>query len=86
MFQHLEYPRQALRELVRVTRPDGRIVVFDTDWETLTVDADDIATTRAILQAKCDLLRHGWIGRQLAGLAHGRAGRGHGRADVPDSY
>jgi ubiquinone/menaquinone biosynthesis C-methylase UbiE len=70
MFQHLEDPRQALRELVRVTRSDGRIVVFDTDWETLIVDSDDIATTRTILQAKCDLLRHGWIGRQLVGLMH----------------
>ena len=70
MFQHLEDPRQALCELVRVTRSGGRIVLFDTDWETLIVDAGDIATTRAILQAKCDLLRHGWIGRQLAGLMH----------------
>ena len=70
MFQHLEDPRQALRELVRVTRSGGRIVVFDADWETLIVDADDIATTRAILRTKCDLLRHGWIGRQLAGLMH----------------
>jgi ubiquinone/menaquinone biosynthesis C-methylase UbiE len=71
MFQHLENPRQALRELVRVTRLGGRIVLFDADWETLIVDADDTSTTRAILQTKSDLLRHGWIGRQLAGLMHG---------------
>ncbi|MGO8947747.1 MAG: methyltransferase domain-containing protein [Ktedonobacterales bacterium] len=70
MFQHLEDPRQALHELVRVTRSGGRIVIFDTDWETLTVDADDTTATRAILRTKCNLLRHGWIGRQLAGLMH----------------
>ena len=82
MFQHLEAPPQALRELVRVTWSGGRIVVFDPDWETLIVDADDTTTTRAILQAKCDLLRHGWIGRQLAGLMRG-AGLG-GIAVEPD--
>jgi ubiquinone/menaquinone biosynthesis C-methylase UbiE len=70
MLQHVEDPRRAMGELARVTRPGGRVVIFDTDWETLIVDADDIATTRAILQEKCRLLRHGWIGRRLSGLMH----------------
>jgi ubiquinone/menaquinone biosynthesis C-methylase UbiE len=68
MFQHTRDPLQAMRELARVTRSGGQVAVFDTDWETLIVDAADIATTRAILQAKCAQLRHGWIGRQLTGL------------------
>jgi ubiquinone/menaquinone biosynthesis C-methylase UbiE len=68
MFQHTGDPLQAMRELARVTRPGGQVIVFDTDWETELVDAADVATTRAIIQAHCDSLRHGWIGRQLAGL------------------
>jgi ubiquinone/menaquinone biosynthesis C-methylase UbiE len=68
MLQHVEDPRRAASELARVTRPGGRVVIFDTDWETLIVDADDVTTTRAILQEKCRLIRHGWIGRQLSGL------------------
>ncbi len=68
MFQHLSDPSRAMGELARVTRSGGRVVIYDTDWETLTVDASDVAATRAILRAKCDQLRHGWIGRQLPGL------------------
>jgi ubiquinone/menaquinone biosynthesis C-methylase UbiE len=68
MFQHTADPLRAMRELARVTRSGGQVIVFDTDWETEMVDAADVATTRAIIQAHCDSLRHGWIGRQLAGL------------------
>jgi len=32
VFQHLDRPRAALAELVRVTRPGGQIIVVDTDW------------------------------------------------------
>ena len=49
MFQHTSDPLQAMRELARVTRSGGQVVVFDTDWETLIVDAADVATTRAII-------------------------------------
>ncbi|HEV2235326.1 MAG TPA: methyltransferase domain-containing protein, partial [Ktedonobacterales bacterium] len=68
MFQHTSDPLQAMRELARVTRSGGVVVVFDTDWETLLVDAADAATTRTLVRTHCDQLRHGWIGRQLAGL------------------
>jgi ubiquinone/menaquinone biosynthesis C-methylase UbiE len=68
MFQHTRDPLTAMRELARVTRSSGQVVVFDTDWETLIVDAADVTTTRAIVQTHCAQLRHGWIGRQLAGL------------------
>jgi ubiquinone/menaquinone biosynthesis C-methylase UbiE len=68
MFQHTGDPLQAMRELARVTRTGGPVVVFDTDWETLIVDAADATTTRAIVRTHCAQLRHGWIGRQLAGL------------------
>jgi ubiquinone/menaquinone biosynthesis C-methylase UbiE len=66
--QHVEDPGRALGELVRVARPGARIVVSEPDWETLVVDAPDRAATRRILNARCDRMRHGWIGRRLPGL------------------
>jgi ubiquinone/menaquinone biosynthesis C-methylase UbiE len=75
VFQHLERPDAALAELLRVTRPGGRVVVGDTDWETVLIDAPDPPLTRTILNFVCDSHRNAWMGRQLyarfvaAGLA-----------------
>ena len=66
-FQHLDHPLAALEELVRVTRPGGRVVVSDVDWETLIVDASR-HLTRMVSNALCDDCRQGWIGRQLPRL------------------
>lgn len=49
VLQHLADPDAAVAELVRVTRPGGRICLIDTDWESLTIDGlprDLIATVR----------------------------------------
>src|SRR5207249_1129696 len=37
-FMHLDDPRRALAELIRVTRPGGAVVVFEVDFETVVVD------------------------------------------------
>lgn len=69
VFQHLDDPRRALAEMVRVARRGARIVVVDPDWETFTVDAADARVTRAILNHGVDsYVRNGWIGRRLFGL------------------
>jgi hypothetical protein len=44
------------------------MVVFDTDWETLVIDADDWRTTRALIHVHGAEHRHSWIGRMLPGL------------------
>ena len=67
LLQHLDDPRRALCEMIRVVKHGGRIVVSDPDWQTLLVDAEK-AVTRKILDARCDCYRSGWIGRQLMGL------------------
>jgi len=61
----LRDPRQALAELVRVTRPGGRICVTEGDIGTHSIDADDVATTRTMLAALSDRAPHGWVGRRL---------------------
>jgi ubiquinone/menaquinone biosynthesis C-methylase UbiE len=65
VFQHLEDRRQGLAEMVRVVRPGGRVVVSDTDWETLVLDVPNKALTRKLRDAICDRVRNGWSGRQL---------------------
>jgi SAM-dependent methyltransferase len=73
VLQHVADPGRVLAELVRVTRRGGWIVVFDPDWGSLLVTADQRALTRAILDFCCDGVRNGWVGRRLVGLA-GAAG------------
>jgi SAM-dependent methyltransferase len=68
--QHLENPQHALAEIVRVTRPGGRIVAVEPDWDTLVVDAPDLALSRRIVASATDHHRCGTIGRELRRRFH----------------
>jgi ubiquinone/menaquinone biosynthesis C-methylase UbiE len=68
LLEHLPDAARALTEMVRVTRPGGRIAVFDIDWDTLIIDHPDKETTRTIVLSYSDSIRNGWIGRQLPRL------------------
>jgi SAM-dependent methyltransferase len=66
VFMHLENREQALREMVRVTRPGGRIVVREPDWDTLVIDHSDCNLTQHILSHHfAQSIRHAHTGRQL---------------------
>jgi ubiquinone/menaquinone biosynthesis C-methylase UbiE len=68
LLEHLPDPQRAITEMVRVTRPGGRIVAFDFDWDTLIIDNPDKETTRTFVLSYSDSIRNGWIGRQLPRL------------------
>ena len=67
-FMHLDDPRRALAEMARVTRPGGRVVVYEVDFETLVIDAPDRVLARKIVNAWCDGFRDGWLGRRIPAL------------------
>ena len=64
----LHEPGAALREMARVTRPGGRIVVTEADVGSAVVDAPDPELTRALLATAAEALPSGWMGRRLHGL------------------
>lgn len=68
VFQHLEQAEAAARELYRVLKPGGTLMLIDQDWETLVVAGSDKWLTRKICNAFVDFPPNGWAGRNHRGL------------------
>jgi SAM-dependent methyltransferase len=68
VLHHLVEPPKALAEMARVARPGGRVVVSDTDYDSLVVAAPDLDLTRRILAHHADRMESGRVGRRLPGL------------------
>lgn len=67
---HVAEPLPIVREMVRVVKTGGRVVLMDWDFETLVVTHPDRGLTRRLLHWRCD--HHSgdnWSGRQLLGYA-----------------
>jgi ubiquinone/menaquinone biosynthesis C-methylase UbiE len=76
-FMHIPEPRRALAEMVRVAKPGAPVVVFEVDFETLTIDAPDRKLARKVINAWTDCFRNGWLGRYIPGFY-----RDQGLADI----
>lgn len=65
---HSSDPRQALNEMVRVTRSGGIVVAVEPDLDSVITHVSNHELARKMTQWRCDSVRNGWIGRQLPGL------------------
>jgi ubiquinone/menaquinone biosynthesis C-methylase UbiE len=65
VLQHTKDPSVVIREMARVTRQAGKIVVFEPDWETFVLWPGEREVTRKILNFWCDHIPTGWAGRSL---------------------
>jgi ubiquinone/menaquinone biosynthesis C-methylase UbiE len=65
MLCHVPDCRAAIRELVRVTRPGGRVGIIDVDVAGTLIDSSDRVLTGAFVTTLTDVIRNPWIGRTL---------------------
>jgi SAM-dependent methyltransferase len=68
VLQHLEDPRAALAELVRVTRPGGRIVTADPDYDTQVVAVRDVELARRVRSWRASHIRNGTLAHRMGEL------------------
>jgi SAM-dependent methyltransferase len=66
LFQHLEDPAATLREMARVLRPEGRMVVADPDYGTQTMEFPDERLAQRVLRYRSEVgLWNGTIAHRM---------------------
>jgi len=68
VFQHLKEPDKALKEMIRVTKPGGRILLIEPDRGSMLLDSKNMELTRTICSHIENVVRNPWMGRQLYSL------------------
>jgi ubiquinone/menaquinone biosynthesis C-methylase UbiE len=68
VFQHLQTPRQAIAEIIRVTKPGGKILITDPDHFSLLIDTPYEDVTRRVIEFRRNSVQQGGIAHQMYGL------------------
>lgn len=69
--QHVADPAQALRELIRVARPEARIVATEPDWDTLMLE---VGVSGSVADADLTVVSHAIAAQVRDGIHHPRIG------------
>jgi 2-polyprenyl-3-methyl-5-hydroxy-6-metoxy-1,4-benzoquinol methylase len=69
VLQHLDDPGLAVREMARVLKPGGRLVVSEPDWDAFVLDSDDVSIALAVRAALGAVVRQPDVGRRLRRFA-----------------
>ncbi|MBW4509597.1 MAG: methyltransferase domain-containing protein [Scytonematopsis contorta HA4267-MV1] len=65
VLQHLDNPQKALAEILRITKPGGRIVVVEPDYGSVKIQGSSQQVTCKLLERRCNHFRNGRIGMHL---------------------
>lgn len=65
LFQHLTDPAAGLAEMIRVTRPGGRIVVLDTDYGSVSIGSEVPEVERPVAGHYVSMLNSPFAARSL---------------------
>jgi len=68
VLRYLDSPAAAVKEMARLARPGGSVLVFDFDSDQTVVDAPDPALARRMAEVLDAAVPQPWVGRQLFGL------------------
>jgi arsenite methyltransferase len=68
VYEYVDDMPAALAEAHRVLRPDGRLLVLDTDWESIVWRSSDAGRMRKVLAAWDEHLADPHLPRRLTGL------------------
>lgn len=69
VFQHNRDADTLLKEMVRVTKPGGAIIVLDTDWSTMSIDTELVDTEQKLKKFHVEkVIKNGYSGRKLRGM------------------
>lgn len=83
VLQHIPEPLRAVKELLRVTAPGGRILAADPDHGMWAVDMSDQEVTEKLMTWRNTNIKNPWIGRRLPGMLRDAGVRDVGADVIP---